>query len=390
MTILRSERAAAGILLGAAILGLVLANSAAGGGLLHLQHAVIGPPGARLSVGHWISDGLLAIFFFIVAIELRHELVAGELNTIRKAIHPAIAAFGGVAVPAVLYLLVARGSGYGDGWPIPTATDIAFALGVLAVFGRGLPGRTRVFLLALAVLDDLIAIIIIAVFFTANPNLLDLGAAVLTTAAFGLLSRGLRGRARIPIGILMLLLGLGTWWLVHDSGIHATIAGVALGLVFSRAPAARTAHVLEPWSNVLVLPLFALSAALVEIPRVAPTQLAAPFWAIVLALPVGKLIGITAGGWAGSRFGRRGRQPAMSLADLLTIALLGGIGFTVSLLMNELAFAGSPEVRDEGTLAVLLGSGISMVAAAIVVSIRSRRLRAGGATHSAEQAPELT
>ena len=186
MSLIRSERSAAAILLGAAALGLILANTAAGPALLDLQHTVIGPAGLNLnlSIGHWISDGLLAIFFFIVAIELKHELVAGELNSVRKAVHPAIAAVGGVIVPALLYLLFTSGSDYQQGWPVPTATDIAFALGVLAVFGRGLPNRLRVFLLALAVLDDLIAIVIIAIFFTQDPNIGMLGLGALTTVAF--------------------------------------------------------------------------------------------------------------------------------------------------------------------------------------------------------------
>ena len=166
----------------------------------------------------------------------------------------------------LIYLAFTAGSDLSKGWPIPTATDIAFALGVLAVFGRGLPNRLRVFLLALAVLDDLIAILIIAIFFTADPDLLSLGLAVITVAAFGILSRLLRGRMRWPIGVLMVLVACLTWWLVWDSGVHATIAGVALGLVMARNPAGRVAHVLEPWSNGLILPLFAFSAALVVIP----------------------------------------------------------------------------------------------------------------------------
>jgi NhaA family Na+:H+ antiporter len=383
MSLIRSERSAAVILLGAAALGLILANTAAGPALQGLQGLRIGPAALHLdlSIGHWISDGLLAIFFFIVAIELKHELVAGELNTISKAVHPAIAAVGGVVVPALIYLGITASSGLTQGWPVPTATDIAFALGVLAVFGRGLPNRLRVFLLALAVLDDLIAILIIAVFFTADPNLGMLGLAVITTLAFGLLSRLLRKPSRVgpmwvPIGVLMVLLGVLTWAFVHASGVHATIAGVALGLIMSRTPASRAAHAIEPWSNGLVLPLFAFSAALVAFPQVAITQLAAPFWAIMIALPVGKLIGITLGGWAGSFIGRDRQRHPIALPNLLVIASLGGIGFTVSLLMNELAFRQSPDVTDEGTLAVLLGSGIAMVVSAVLVTARARHYRA--------------
>jgi NhaA family Na+:H+ antiporter len=375
MSIIRSERTAAGLLLGAAALGLLLANTAVGPALLDLQHAHLGGGPVELSVGHWISDGLLAVFFFIVAVELKHELVAGELNSFAKAIHPAIAAACGVVVPALVYLAFAGGSGLADGWPIPTATDIAFALGVLAVFGRGLPNRLRVFLLALAVLDDLIAIVIIAVFFTTDPNLLELAAAAVVVAAFGLLSRMLRGRLRWPIGILMVLLAVLAWWLVYDSGVHATIAGVALGLVMSRAPAGRTTHALEPWSNGFILPLFAFSAALVVIPSVSPSELSPAFWGILVALPIGKLVGITLGGWLGSFTRPRHERGRLPLFALVTIAALGGIGFTVSLLMNELAFAGSAAVRAEGTIAVLLGSAVSIVLSGVLVSVLARRNR---------------
>ena len=375
MSIIRSERTAAGLLLGAAALGLLLANTPAGPALLELQHAHVGVGGLTPSVGHWISDGLLAIFFFIIAVELKHELVVGELNSVKKAVHPAIAAVAGVAVPALLYYAITAGSGLEKGWPIPTATDIAFALGVLAVFGRGLPNRLRVFLLALAVIDDVIAILLIAVIFTADPNLVELALAAVTVAAFGVLSRYLRGRMRLPLGILMVLLACLTWWLVYDSGVHATIAGVALGLVMSRGPARRVTHVLEPWSNGVILPLFAFSAALVVIPDVAPSQLSPAFWGILVALPVGKLIGITLGGWLGSYTRSREERGKISIPSLLTISTLGGIGFTVSLLMNELAFASNELVRSEGTLAVLLGSGVSIVASGICVSLLARRFR---------------
>lgn len=377
MSLIRSERAAAGILLGAAVLGLVLANTPVGPALLGLKETQIGPAALHLDlpVGGWISDGLLAIFFFIVAVELRHELTVGELDSVSKALHPAIAAVFGVIVPALVYLAFTAGSGFADGWPVPTATDIAFALGVLAIFGRGLPNRLRVFLLALAVLDDLVAIIIIAVFFTTDPNLLDLALAVVTVALFGLLSRLLHGRMRAPIGVLMVLLAVLTWALVHDSGVHATIAGVALGLVMSRAPARRVTHALEPWSNGLILPLFAFSAALVAIPSVGLGALSPAFWGILVALPVGKFIGITFGGWLGTKVGPKGSRPKAQIGSMLVVAALGGIGFTVSLLMNELAFEGNAEVRDEGTLAVLLGSSVAIVAGGIAVTVLARRYR---------------
>lgn len=364
----RSERLAAGLLLAAAVAGLVLANTPAGPAVLPLRDAHLGP----LSVGHWISDGLLAVFFLVAAIELKHELLHGELNSPAKAVRPAIAALFGVAGPALIYLAIAGShSDLATGWPIPTATDIAFALGVLALFGRGLPSRIRAFLLALAVLDDLVAILLIAVLFTRDLQLLPLAGAVVVVAAIAALSR-LRRRWVVPV---VAVLGIAAWWLVHDSGIHATIAGVAVGLVLPSRPAMWTRHHLEPWVNGVILPLFALSAALVAIPQVGAAGLSPAFWAIVVALPVGKLLGIGIGGWIGAAVEQRRLRPTISLLTLATVGALGGIGFTVSLLMDELAFAGDAAVRGEGTLAVLAGSGVALVAAAILVSLLARRER---------------
>ena len=377
MRLLTSERSTAVILLCAAVLGLVVANSPAGKTLFDFRDTHIGFGPVEMSIGHWISDGLLAVFFFTVAVELKHELTEGELSSVRRALQPAIAALCGVVVPAVLYLIVTQGTDLTRGWPIPTATDIAFALGVLAVFGRGIPRRIRIFLLALAVLDDLIAIIIIAVFFTSHPNLIELIAAAITIGLFGLLSLTLRtATTRWPITLALIGLALVSWWLVEDSGVHATIAGVALGLVMSRKPAARVRHVLEPWSNGVILPLFAFFAALVAIPSLAPSALSPAFWGILLALPLGKCIGIGIGGLLGSLAHPQAERERVSPLTLVTVGALGGIGFTVSLLMNELAFAGSTLIRSEGTLAVLLGSGISIVAASILVSVTARRYRA--------------
>jgi len=377
MSLLRSERYSAALLLAAAILGLIAANSPFGAALLDAKDAHVGFPaiGLDLSIGHWISDGLLALFFFLVAIELKHELTAGELNSPSKALVPAIAALGGVLVPAGVYLLVAGGSGYAGGWPVPTATDIAFALGVLAVFGKNLPGGVRVFLLALAILDDLIAILIIAVFFTQEVSLPFLAGAAVAVAAFGWLgvrfARDARGLHGLRLAA-MIVLAVLAWYLVYRSGVHATIAGVALGFVLARRPAGRTVHTLEPYSNGLVLPLFAFSAAAVAVPAVGIDELSAPFWGILLALPVGKLIGITLGGWLAASVSRRHGGSGLSLPNVITVAALGGIGFTVSLLMNELAFARSEEIVDEGTLAVLLGSGVSIVLSAVLLTVRSR------------------
>ncbi len=390
MNVLRSERISAFLLLAAAVLGLVLANSPIGHDLVEFKHVHLAVPftGLDLSLGHWVSDGLLAIFFFIVAIELRRELVIGELNTLSKAALPAIAALGGVIAPALVFLAFAANGPTADGWPIPTATDIAFALGVLAMFGRFIPTRVRVFLLALAVLDDLVAILIIAFFFTSDADLAWLGFAAISVTTFGMMSRLLRPRSPYvlarrplwPIIASLYVLGILTWSFVYLSGVHATIAGVMLGLVMSRRPAGRAAHSLEPWSNGVILPLFAFSAALVAIPQVRPSELDPAFWGILVGLPVGKIIGITLIGGIATLFVHRktGNKP-LTWSDIAMVGALGGIGFTVSLLMNELAFREYPEVADQGVVAVLLGSAVAIVVSAVFVSLKSRAYRRRGA-----------
>lgn len=392
MTLLRSERYAAGLLLLAGVLGLVAANLTVGPALIDAanEHLPTAFTGLDLSAKHWISDGLLSVFFFLVAIELKRELVIGDLNSMGKAALPALAALGGVVVPAGIYLWLTRGSGLAAGWPVPTATDIAFALGVLAVFGRGIPPRVRVFLLALAVLDDLVAILIIAFFFTSDPQLQFIGFAASTATLFGVTSRILKPRSpwvrgrkpTWPIALALVVLGVATWYFTYLSGVDATIAGVILGLVMARVPGGRAHQVLEPYSNAVILPLFAFSAALVAIPRVSPGELSPAFWAILVALPAGKLLGITLAGALGSLSSRRpsGSKAGLTLPDIVMVGCLGGIGFTVSLLMAALAFAGTAEVVDEATLAVLLGSGVAILVSAVVVSVRARQYRRAAGT----------
>ncbi|MDH6532508.1 NhaA family Na+:H+ antiporter [Aurantimicrobium minutum] len=377
-TIFRSERYAALSLAGAAIMGLLLANSVAGPGLMELLHTQLGFPALSLemSISHWITDGLLVVFFFIIAVELRHELTSGELNSVKHALAPGIAAVGGVVIPALLYLVIA-GPDFSQGWPIPTATDIAFALGLIALIGRGLPSRLRVFLLALAVLDDLIAIVIIAVFFTATINLLALGMAATAVYLFRFL--GCQGRIRNPAArtALLVIVALFAWYFTVLSGVHATIAGVALGLVLNPRLAQKAAHNLQPVTNAVILPLFAFASALVLIPDVPLSELSPAFWGISLGLPVGKIIGIMLAGTVVALVARRGEATETLIRgwDLLTVAAVAGIGFTVSLLMNELAFAQDAAIRDEGVLGVLTGSAIAIVIGGVLVIIRARHYR---------------
>lgn len=381
---LRGQQFPAVLLLVAAGLGLLLANLPSHDALAAVLdfHIAVPGTGLDLSVAHWVSDGLLAVFFLVVAIELRHELTHGELDSPRKAVQPAIAAAGGVLVPIAVYLLIAGSGDTATGWPIPTATDIAFALGVLAMFGRGLPSSVRVFLLALAILDDIIGIIFIAVLFAHDVQWLLLGLAVVGVAAFWVLSRLLHEHGHVLIAVAMVIVGVVTWGLVASSGIHATIAGVMLGLVMSPVPAGRTRHAFEPAVNGVILPVFALVAAFVVIPALSPAQLSPAFWAIVVALPVGKILGIALFGWIAMRIRPKGAPPALPFGDILAAGALGGIGFTVSLLLANLAFADDGGIRDQAILGVLVGSLIALVLSGIIVSLRARWYRRVAAASS--------
>ncbi|AXA97667.1 Na+/H+ antiporter NhaA [Microbacterium sp. PM5] len=372
MSLLRSARFPAVLLLAAASIGLIVANGPAAPIAFAVADAHVGIPGiVDLSVRHWISDGLLAVFFFIAAVELQFELTSGQLASPRRAVLPAIAAAGGVIAPVVLYVLIAGGEATSAGWPIPTATDIAFALGVLAVFGRGLPSGVRIFLLALAILDDIVGIVFIAVLFTADVDFAMMLLALVFVVVFAACSRLLDTRAR-PVAVVGLVVtAIGTWYAVHESGVHATIAGVVLGLAMAQQPALRARHALEPWVNAIVLPLFALCAALVAIPAVSAGELSPAFWGVLVALPVGKIIGIAVAGGLAQRLLRVPKNDRLAGGDLLAAGALGGIGFTVSLLLSELAFSGAPDIRDQATLGVLAGSAISLVIAGILVSWRA-------------------
>ena len=366
------------LLLAAAIAGIVVANTPVGADVIAFMQVHLGIAGTAvdLTLAHWVSDGLLAVFFFSVSVELQFELTRGELRSFRKAVQPAIAAAGGVLVPIAIYLAFTAGSDVASGWPIPTATDIAFALGVLAVFGRGLPPAVRVFLLALAILDDIVGIIFIAVLFATDVDFALLALALVAVVAFAILSRMLGGRRDAAIVPILVVLGVATWALVLASGVHATIAGVALGLAMAQTPALRVGHAIEPWINGVILPIFAFSAALVPIPSVGASGLSPAFWGILVALPVGKIIGIAGAGWIAQRLIAGDGHARIAFGDLLAAGALGGIGFTVSLLLSELAFADDRLLRDEAVLGVLAGSIASVLIAAALVSWRARHHRA--------------
>jgi NhaA family Na+:H+ antiporter len=379
---LRAETVGGILLLLAAVAALVWAN-AWPGSYEQVLDLTVGPAALHLhlTLDAWAKDGLLAVFFFVAGIELKRELVAGELRDPRTAALPVVAAMCGVALPAVVFTVVNSGSGgHPSGWAIPTATDIAFALGVLAVVGTHLPSALRAFLLTLAVVDDLIAILIIAIFYSSGIKLWALGLAVLGLVLFYVLQR-----KRIHGWYLYLPLALVIWALIHTSGIHATVAGVAMGLLLrcstdpgeQRSPAERIEHLVRPYSAGLCVPVFALFAAGVPMNAHALADVftrAAPL-GVVLGLLLGKTVGVFGGTWLAARFTRAELNPDLEWADLFAVAVLSGIGFTVSLLISELAFADDPALAEEAKAAVLVGSLICALVAAVLLRLRSRTYR---------------
>ncbi|MFI5984440.1 Na+/H+ antiporter NhaA [Streptomyces sp. NPDC051555] len=382
---LRTETVGGVLLLVAAIAALMWANIPA---LANSYDSVrgfhIGPAflGLDLSLQHWAADGLLAVFFFVAGIELKRELVAGDLRDAKAAALPVIAAVCGMAVPALVYVLVTTfGNGSTDGWAVPTATDIAFALAVLAVIGTSLPSALRAFLLTLAVVDDLFAILIIAVFFTSEINFLALGGAFVGLVLFWfLLRRNVRGwYVYVP-------LALAIWGLMYNSGVHATIAGVAMGLMLrchrrdgeQHSPGEHIEHLVRPLSAGLAVPLFALFSAGVSLSddSIAQVFTRPETLGVVLGLVVGKTVGIFGGTWLAARFTKAELNDDLAWPDVFAVASLAGIGFTVSLLIGELAFTGDPTLTDEVKAAVLIGSLIAAVFAGVMLKLRNRKYRA--------------
>ncbi|MFI1014203.1 Na+/H+ antiporter NhaA [Streptomyces sp. NPDC020965] len=381
---LRTETVGGVLLLIAAIAALIWANTPLSDSYDALRDFHIGPAslGLDLSIQHWAADGLLAIFFFVAGIELKRELVAGELRDPKAAALPVIAALSGMAAPALVYLVVTTvGGGSTSGWAVPTATDIAFALAVLAVIGTSLPSALRAFLLTLAVVDDLFAILIIAVFFTSELNFAALGGAVLGLVVFWvLLRKNVRGwYVYVPLALVI-------WGLMYNSGVHATIAGVAMGLMLrctrregeEHSPGEHIEHLVRPLSAGLAVPLFALFSAGVAISggAVGNVFTQPETLGVVLGLVIGKALGIFGGTWLAARFTRAELNEELAWPDVFAVATLAGIGFTVSLLIGELAFADDPALTDEIKAAVLIGSLIAAVCAGILLKLRVRKYRA--------------
>lgn len=368
-----------GIALGvAAAAALIVANSPLGPAyqaLLHTSGEVrIGSIGLSKTLEHWINDGLMAVFFLLVALEIKREAIEGALASPRKAALPVIAAFGGFVTPAAIFAAV----NWSDadalrGWAIPAATDIAFALGVCAMLGRKVPASLKTFLLALAIIDDLMAIVVIAIFYTADLSVLALALGMLGVAALVVLNR-----LDVRRPAFYLIAGLFTWVCVLKSGVHATLAGVAVGLAMpltrhdGRSLLEDTEHALKPWVNFAIVPIFAFANAGVSLHGLTFSELAAPIpLGIIAGLFIGKQIGVFAASMLAIRLGLAAMPDGTTATKLYAMAILTGIGFTMSLFIGTLAFD-EPAVLKQVRLGVLAASLLSGIVAALMFSIIGR------------------
>lgn len=387
--ILRRETVGGALLLVATVIALVWANSPLGDSYAELRDTVVGPHSLHLdlSLGTWAADGLLAIFFFVAGLELKREFVAGDLRDPRRATLPVAAALGGMIVPALVFVAINAGGPDGalKGWAIPTATDIAFALAVLAVISSHLPSALRTFLLTLAVVDDLFAITIIAIFFTSDLHLVWLAAALAPLAVFTLLVQ-----RQVRSWWLLLPLAFAAWAMVHASGVHATVAGVLLGFAVpvvrsqgssaggDRGLAEHFEHRFRPISAGFAVPLFAFFSAGVAVGGLSglidalSDEIAI---GIIAGLVVGKTVGVLAATYLVSRFTRADLDDDLTWTDVTGLAMLAGVGFTVSLLIGELAYGEGSERTDHVKVGVLAGSLLAATLASIVLSARNRIYR---------------
>ncbi|OCB10028.1 Na+/H+ antiporter NhaA [Mycolicibacterium porcinum] len=380
--LLRTETVGGALLLAAAGAALVWANSPWSGGYHRLSEVVVGPQSLHLnlSLSAWAADGLLAIFFFVVGVELKREFVAGDLRDPARAALPIAAAVGGMVVPAAIFVGINLFSGHPeniDGWAVPIATDIAFALAVLAVVSTHLPAALRIFLLTLAVVDDLLAITVIAVFFTDHVALGPLAAALIPIGLYAFaVQRGARQWwILLPPAVL-------AWALVHASGVHATVAGVVLGFtvpVLGRhASAEHFEHLVRPLSAGFAVPVFAFFAAGVTVGGWSgfADALSHPVTIGVIAgLVLGKPIGVLGTTYLLARFTHASLDEDLAWRDVLGVAMLAGIGFTVSLLIGELAFGHASVADDDVKIAVVTGSVVAGLLASVVLVSRNAAYR---------------
>ena len=406
---LTTEAAGGAVVVLAAVAALIWANSPWSGSYDSLWHTSFGIDLGRyrfeMDLRHWVNDALMAVFFFVVGLEIKREIVEGELNDRRKAIVPVVAAFGGMIVPALIFVLVTVGTPSARGWGVPMATDIALAIGILALAGSRVPAGAKLFLLALAIVDDIGAIIVIAVFYGQGGNRAWLLPAVATVGATLLLKR--HGVNAIAVYVV---LGVALWFALHEAGVHATVAGVVMGLLAPTKPVLRSElidveelgdvstaehavatvriarssvsvvewleHLLHGWTSLLVVPMFALANAGIPLSSdaVADSLGSRTTWGVILGLVIGKPLGILLATFLVIRLGAGALPEETTWRDLTAAAVVAGVGFTVSLFVTELAFVGS--MADQAKIGVVLASLVAGVAglALAVTSSRSTLL----------------
>ncbi|MGH6760189.1 MAG: Na+/H+ antiporter NhaA [Phyllobacterium sp.] len=371
-----SEASGGIVLMVSAALAIIVANSAASSAYFGFLKSYVG----GLSILHWINDALMVVFFLLVGLEIKQEMIVGQLSTWPRRILPGLAAVGGMLVPGLIFIAFNADGETARGWAIPTATDIAFSLGVLSLLGSRVPLSLKVFLTALAIIDDLGAVIIIALFYTADLNFAALGGAAAVVAV-------LVGMNRLGVKKLSpyLLLGVILWYLVLKSGIHATIAGVVLALTIplSRdedgrqsddSPLHKLAHAIQPWVAFMVVPIFGFANAGVSFSGMSLSNMADPVpLGVALGLFVGKQVGVFGFTFAAVKLKLADRPSQANWTQIYGVAMLCGIGFTMSLFVGLLAFPYSELLQSETKLGVLVGSVASAIFGALVLRFAPRR-----------------
>lgn len=386
----RSEPAAAIVLLFAAILALIVANSPLG----NAYEDILGTYVLGISVHHWINDGLMALFFLLVGMEIKQEVLDGALSTRRARILPGIAAIGGMAIPAIIFVLINMNSPeHLSGWAIPAATDIAFAMGVLAILGSKVPLAIRALLVGIAIIDDLLAIVVIALFYTSELQFSWLAAAGLAIIALVLLNR-----FSVYSVVPYIAIGLVLWYCVYESGVHATLAGVVLAFAIPakstsdlhRSPMQTTEHAIDKWVNFGILPLFGFANAGISFSGLGQSDIVGPLpMGIALGLFLGKQLGVFSAIWLTIRFGLSSKPAGITWAQLFAMAMLCGIGFTMSLFIGGLAFVDAPELMDQTKVGVIGGSLVSGLLGAFLMNRASRAKIIENAEQGRQVEPQL-
>lgn len=360
---LKTEAGSGLLLVTAALVAVVWANSPAGGVYADALGIQLGP----FDLQHWINDAAMSVFFLVVGMEIKRELVDGELADLRQAVLPIVGAIGGMVVPAVVYTVLVGGGDASGGWGIPMATDIAIVAGVIALLGRRAPGWLRLFLLALAIVDDIGAIVVIAVFYSSGVSAGWLAAAVGTVLA----ALAARRWTPVPWPVVCVVLGVACWIALHQAHIHPTLAGVAFGLLTPTKDddtLEHMEHAIHPWSALVIVPIFALANAGVRIPahRLDDAFTTRVTWAVIVGLVLGKSVGIAGATLLAVRL-RAGVLPAgITRRHVVGGAALGGIGFTVSLFITDLAFTSESLARD-ARLGVMAGSLVAAITGTLIL-----------------------